>query len=146
MGNGTASEGHNTTLLVDGAEKIYDSVPVNLAPNMSYIGCFNYSWKYTPPEDNITVCADFNYTVTESNETNNCLNETWKCGDVNMDGTVDFLSDVRGVARYYMYGEPIKCPWAGDMDCDGDIDFLGDARGIARHYMYGELLDCCCLE
>jgi len=61
-----------------------------------------------------------------------------------MDGDVDFLSDVRGVARHYMYDELIKCPWAGDIDSDGDIDFLGDARGIARHYMYGEPLDCCC--
>ncbi len=146
MGNGTALAGHNTTLLVDGVEKVYDSVPVNLTPNASYIGCFNYTWVYSPPEDNITVCADFNDTVTESNETNNCLNETWKCGDVDMDGDVDFLDDVRGVARHYMYGEPIKCPCAGDIDCDGDIDFLGDARGIARHYMYGEALDCCCLE
>ena len=61
-----------------------------------------------------------------------------------MDGYVDFLGDVRGVTRHYMYGDPIKCPWAGDIDCDGDIDFLGDAMGIARHYMYGEALDCCC--
>jgi C1A family cysteine protease len=145
-GNGTASAGHNTTLFVDGAEKVYDSVSVILAPNTSYIGCFNYTWEYTPPEDNITVCADFNDTVTESNETNNCLNETRKCGDVDMDGTVDFLGDAISVARHYMYGDPIRCEWAGDIDCSGDIDFLGDAIKIARHYMYGEALDCGCLE
>jgi hypothetical protein len=143
-GNGTASAGHNTMLYVDGLEVEHDPVPVALASGDGYIGCFNYVWTYTPPNDNITVCADFNNTVDESNETNNCLNETWKCGDVDMDRDVDFLGDVRGVARYYMNGEPIKCPWAGDVDCDGDIDFLGDARGISRHYMYGEALDCCC--
>ena len=143
-GNGTASAGHNTMLYVDGLEVEYDPVPVALASGDGYIGCFNYVWAYTPPEDNITVCADCNDTVTESNETNNCLNETWKCGDVDMDGNVDFLGDVRGVARHYMYADSIKCPWAGDVDCDGDIDFLGDARGISRHYMYGEALDCCC--
>ena len=143
-GNGTASAGHNTSLLVDGIEKAYDYVAEPLMPNESYTGCFNYTWEYTPPEDNITVCADCNNTITESNEINNCLNETWKCGDVDMDGNVDFLGDVRGVARYYMYGDTIKCSWAGDVDCNGDIDFLGDARGIARHYMYGEALDCCC--
>ena len=144
-GNETASAGHNTLLYVDTVEIVLDYVPAELAPGESYTGCFDdYIWTYTPPEDNITVCADFNNTVSESNETNNCMNETRKCGDVDMDGNVDFLGDVRGVARYYMYGEPIKCPWAGDVDCDGDIDFLGDARGIARHYMYGEALDCCC--
>jgi len=108
-GNGTASAGHNTTLFVDGAEKVYDSISVTLAPNASYIGCFNYSWEYSPPEDNITVCADFNDTVTESNETNNCLDEMRKCGDVDMDGTVDFLGDARGIARHYMYGESLEC-------------------------------------
>jgi PKD repeat protein len=65
------------------------------------------------------------------------------CGDVNGDGNVDFLGDVIGVARHYMYGDPINCTWCADVDCDGDIDFLGDAIKIARHYMYGEPLTCC---
>jgi parallel beta-helix repeat protein len=147
VGNGTALAGHNTSLFVDGVEKAYDCVTEGLSPNESYIGCFlDYDWIYTPPEDNITVCADINNTVSESNESNNCQPNTWKCGDVDRDGAVDFLGDVRGVARYYMYGDPIKCPWAGDVDCSGDIDFLGDVRGIARHYMYGEPLKCCCKE
>lgn len=143
-GNGTASAGHNTMLYVDGLEVEYDPVPVVLVPGDSHIGCFNYVWTYTPLSDNITVCADFNNTVDESNETNNCLTNTWKCGDVNMNGNVDFLGDAIGVARHYMYGDPIKCRWAGDVDCSGNIDFLGDAIKIARHYMYKEALDCCC--
>jgi hypothetical protein len=65
------------------------------------------------------------------------------CGDANGDGNVDFLGDVIGVARHYMYGDPINCAWCADVDCDGDIDFLGDAIKIARHYMYGEALSCC---
>jgi hypothetical protein len=65
------------------------------------------------------------------------------CGDINGDGNVDFLGDVIGVARHYMYGDPINCAWCADVDCDGDIDFLGDAIKIARHYMYGEALTCC---
>jgi hypothetical protein len=65
------------------------------------------------------------------------------CGDANGDGNVDFLGDVIGVARHYMYGDPINCAWCADVDCDDDIDFLGDAIKIARHYMYGEALDCC---
>ncbi len=144
-GNGTASVGHNTSLFVDGVEMARDYVQKELAPGEKYTGRFDsYNWTYTQPEDIITVCADFNNTVDESNETNNCLNETWKCGDVDMDGTVDFLGDAISVARHYMYGDPIRCEWAGDIDCSGDIDFLGDAIKIARHYMYGVQLECCC--
>jgi parallel beta-helix repeat protein len=145
-GNGTSLGGHNTTLFVDGVEVACDYVPMPLTPNESYTSCFNYNWSYTSPSSNITVCADFNDTVTESNETNNCMYNTWMCGDVDLDRNVDFLGDAIGVARHYMYGDPIRREWAGDVDCDGDIDFLGDAIKIARHYMYGEALDCCCEE
>ncbi|MGB2840901.1 MAG: CARDB domain-containing protein [Halobacteriota archaeon] len=48
IGNGTAPAGHNTTLYVDGIEVAHDQVPVDLAPNESYIGCFEgYDWIYT---------------------------------------------------------------------------------------------------
>jgi len=132
INHGTALGGHNTTLFVDSIEVAYDRVDVILEPNESYTGCFTeYNWAYTPTNDNITVCADSNNTVDESNETNNFLIETWKCGDVDMDGNVDFLGDAIGVARHYMYGDPIECLWAGDVDCSGNIDFLGDAIKIA---------------
>jgi len=50
IGNGTAPAGHNTTLYVDGIEVAHDQVPVELAPNESYIGCFEgYDWIYIPP-------------------------------------------------------------------------------------------------
>jgi len=49
IGNGTAPAGHNTTLYVDGIEVAHDQVPVELAPNESYIGCFeDYDWVYIP--------------------------------------------------------------------------------------------------
>jgi len=103
IGDGTATKGHNTSLYVDGVEMAYDHVDIALAPNASYIGCFkDYNWTYTPPEDNITVCPDINNTVTESNETNNCLIERWKCGDVNCDKTVD-MSDVIDLLYYVGY-------------------------------------------
>ena len=69
-------------------------------PNASYIGCFKgYNWTCTPPEENITVCADSNNTEDESN---NCLTETWKCGDVNCNGVVD-MSDVIDLLYYVGY-------------------------------------------
>ena len=33
---------------------------------------FTYNWTFTPPEDKIEVCADYQKDVTEINETNNC--------------------------------------------------------------------------
>jgi len=103
IGNGTAPAGHNTTLFVDHDEVAHDYVPMDLAPNASYIGCFkDYNWTYTHPKDNIIVCADNNETVDESNETNNCLTNIWMCGDVNCDEVVD-MSDVIDLLYYVGY-------------------------------------------
>ncbi len=124
-GNGTASVGHNTTLFVEGVEAAYDPVYVALVPNESYTGCFDgYTWDYTAPNDNITVCTDNNNTVAESNETNNCMFNIWKCGDVDGNGIVNVM-DVRLLMNHVAKpsGYPIE-PWAGDVDGSGGI---GDA-------------------
>ena len=88
-GDGTAPAGHNTTLYVDGVAVAHDHIPVDLAPGESYTGCFDgYVWTYTPPSDNITVCADNNEALDELDEDNNCLTNIWMCGDVRKDGFV----------------------------------------------------------
>jgi len=123
IGNGTAPAGHNTTLFVDSVEAASDLVAVALEPNESYTGCFDgYNWTYTPPDDNITVCADCNNTVAESNETNNCLFNLWKCGDIDGNGIVNVM-DVRLLMNHVEdpTGYPVD-PWTGDVDGDGDID------------------------
>ncbi|NQE45356.1 hypothetical protein C5S31_04960 [ANME-1 cluster archaeon GoMg2] len=123
IGNGTAPVGYNTTLFVDGMVRACDCVAAALEPNESYIGCFDdYNWIYTPPNDNITVCADSNNTIAESNETNNCMVNTWKCGDVDGNGIVNVM-DVRLLMNHVAEpsGYPID-PWAGDVDGDADID------------------------
>ena len=80
IGKGTTLAGHNTSLFVDGVEVAQDRVSVSLAPNASYISCFKgYEWTYTPPGDNITVCADRDDTVEERNELNNCLTTIRTC-------------------------------------------------------------------
>ena len=145
IGNGTAPAGHNTSLFVEGEEVAHDLVDENLAPNASYIGCFvDYNWTYTPPEDNITVCADNNNTVEESNETNNCLTNTWKCGDVNEDGRVT-MSDVRKVYnRYLDPSYPLCNEWAVDVNCDGRIT-MSDVRKVYNRYLDPSYdLNCCC--
>jgi hypothetical protein len=146
IGNETASAGHNTTLFVDDVAIAHDPMPVSLAPTESYTGCFNYIWKYTPPSDNITVCADNNNTVDESNETNNCLTETWKCGDMNCNGVVD-MSDVIDLLYYVGYPGQYKIfnEWAADVNCDKSID-QSDVRTLLYYAGYpGQYeLNCRC--
>ena len=123
IGNGTAPVGHNTALFVEGIEAAYDPVDAALEPNESYTGCFDgYNWTYTAPDDNITVCADNNNTIAESNETDNCMINTWKCGDVDGNGVVNVL-DVRLLMNHVAdpSGYPVE-PWACDVNGDADID------------------------
>ena len=122
-GTGTAPACHNTALYVDGVEVAHDHVPVDLAPGESYTGCFNgYIWAYTPPSDNVTVCADNNETVDELDETNNCLTNIWMCGDVRKDGFVTAW-DVAVLNSYVAgIGElEVEQKWAGDVRTDGYI-------------------------
>jgi len=141
---GIAPAGHNTTLYVDGDEKAHDEVPVVLVAGDSYTGCFEgYSWSYTSPEDNITVCADNNGTVTESNETNNCLTNIWKCGDPNEDGFVD-TTDVIAVWDYYTKGTHIENKWAADTALSNGVIDTSDVIAIWNNYVSGSVLSCPC--
>jgi hypothetical protein len=123
-------------------------VPVDLALGGSYEGCFDgYNWTYTPPADNITVCADSNDTVVETDESNNCLTEIWTCGDVDgRDGVT--IGDGIQVAMSIVYGTdkyPIENPWAADVDCKDGIT-IGDGIQIAMSIVYGTEkypLECC---
>jgi hypothetical protein len=143
-GTGTAPAGHNTMLFVDGLELVYDPVTVVLAAGDSHIGCFNYVWTYTQPADTITVCADFNNTVSESNEANNCLCETWMCGDVNMDGTVTPADSGKVFNRYLDSNYPLDLPWAADVNGDGTITPADSGKIFNRYLDSSYDLDCCC--
>jgi beta propeller repeat protein len=80
IGDATAVAGHYTTLYVDGVYQIKDLVDVDLAPGATSQRYFApYSWDCTPPEDEIEVCADIGDFVDESDETNNCKEETCRC-------------------------------------------------------------------
>ena len=146
IGNGTAPAGHTTTLYVDCNETAHDQVPVDLAPNESYTGCFNASsWIYTLPDDNITVCADNNKTIAESDEGNNCLTNRWKCGDVDGNGYIN-MADV-GLLwphKYYPAVYPIN-EWTGDVDGNGYIN-MADVGLLWPHKYYPDEypLNCRC--
>ena len=79
IGQGTAPKGHSSILYVDGQQVAVVQVNVVLAPGERLNGCFTYGWQCTPLEDTIRVCADGQDFVVESDETNNCTEETWKC-------------------------------------------------------------------
>jgi hypothetical protein len=69
----------NTTLYIDGVEVAHDHVLVDLTLGESYTGCFDdYTWTYTPPSDNITVCADNSETVDELDETKSLIKKEYK--------------------------------------------------------------------
>jgi hypothetical protein len=145
IGDGTAPACHNTALYVDDVEVAHDHVPVDLAPGESHTGCFNgYEWGYTPPSDNITVCADNNESIDELGEDNNCLPDIWMCGDVNCDGRVT-MSDVRKVFNRYLDPiYPLDLPWAADVNCDGRVT-MSDVRKVFNRYLdLGYELECCC--
>jgi hypothetical protein len=78
-GDAVAPAGHYTGLSIDGVQDMMDYVAVDLAPGERLERCFDYDWVCTPPEDSIKVCADCKDDVGESDEANNCREETWKC-------------------------------------------------------------------
>ena len=139
MGTITAAAGHNTTLYVDETGIVNDTVQVNLPPGASYIGCFNYTWTYTPPQDNITVCADSNNSVDEkSDEDNNCLTNEWKCGDGDNSGGIT-MGDSIQIFNNILYGSgqyPIDNLWAADVDGGGSIT-MGDSIQIFNNILHG---------
>jgi hypothetical protein len=144
-GDGTAPACHNTALYVNGEEVAQDHVSEDLAPGESYTGCFNgYEWGYTPPSDDITVCADNSEALDELDEDNNCLPDIWMCGDVSCDGKVT-MSDVRKMFnRYLDPNYPLDLPWAADVNCDGKVT-MSDVRKVFNRYLdQGYDLNCCC--
>jgi PKD repeat protein len=145
IGTETAPECHNTTLYVDGVEVAHDLVPVDLAPGESYTGCFSgYEWTYTPPSDNITVCADNSKTLVELDEDNNCLTNIWMCGDVNGDRAVNVIDVVMVYKRALDPGYPLDLPWAGDVNCDRNINVIDVVMVYKRALDPGYDLNCCC--
>ena len=85
IGNTTVLAGHYTALYVEGAYQIKELVDVDLAPGAASQRYFDYSWECTLPEDDIEVCADIGDSVDESDEANNCKEETCSCNQVYLD-------------------------------------------------------------
>ncbi len=72
------SENHYTLLIIDDEKRAEDFIGEDLGPGEYLELCFDYQSESTPPVGVIEVCADYYQDVVESDETNNCLVETWE--------------------------------------------------------------------
>ncbi len=80
IGNSAAAAGHDVELRVDGVVIGTMPVPLILNPGNTYNAIFSANLTLSGSSDNITVTADINNEVTESDETNNSRNNTWAAG------------------------------------------------------------------
>lgn len=71
-------------LYIDGKFVSEDEIDVYLNPGEELISKFLNPSPYipTPPEDKIKICADYKNVIKEADETNNCLEVTWKLPDL----------------------------------------------------------------
>jgi subtilisin family serine protease len=77
QGNANAGSSYSN-LYVDNVYKTNDYVS-SLSAGSSLNKSFSYSWVCSGTSDTIKVCADANYNIAESDESNNCLTKTFNC-------------------------------------------------------------------
>jgi len=77
-GNANATQSSNTCLFIDGASVESQSCPA-LAVGATHSDTFDGNFTCDGSDDNVTVCADCDSDVSESNEDNNCLDNKWSC-------------------------------------------------------------------
>ena len=78
-GDGAAPGGWHSSLEIDGLSGKDDHVGAILGPGDTIDSFFSGGYACSPPQDVITVCVDSRDEVVESDETNNCRQETWIC-------------------------------------------------------------------
>jgi hypothetical protein len=116
-GAATAPAGHYTGLTIDGFSFPPDSVNVALAPGERAWGTFpQYGWTCSGISDTIKACADAGTTVWESDENNNCREETWKC-----DTTPPTIT--LGPVVSEILQTSVVVAWITDEDSDSVVEF-----------------------
>lgn len=121
IGQATAPKGYHTALFVDGELVTTDLVDTELGPGQGVRRCFDYDWQCTSQNDTITVCADCEDFVDESNEENNCVEETWQC-----DTTPPRIIDGPIVSK--LTETSCIVLWTTDEESDSTVKF-GDRAG-----------------
>ncbi len=141
----TVAETSDSALKVDGTQVATNHVPVILQPNKGYfIDSFStYTWGYTSPSDTIEVGADIGCIVVEIDE-NNWITNTWMCGDMNEDSSIDIFDAVDILSRAAYPSLNPACPWAGDVNGDGDIDIFDAVDELSHIADPSNTLSCKC--
>ncbi len=80
IGNADALAGHDVQLVVDGQVIETKEITMNLGRWQSWKGTFSTNVTISGGSDNVTVIADANNGVVESDETNNSRTNTWSLG------------------------------------------------------------------
>jgi len=130
-----AAGASDTTITIDGIDVLEDPVPI-LAVDANYtntVGPFTMSGN----SDNITVCADNDDVVAESNEANNCLENTWGTSisgvttEVNcqpLDAVTLQLFDGEGVTPI---GDPATSDGSGNYNLAAPVSETGSYEVVA---------------
>lgn len=71
------SNGFMNALFIDGTQVAEDLITAPLNPGEQLDRSFYYQWVPTATEHTIKVCADQRQSIVESNEDNNCWQDTW---------------------------------------------------------------------
>lgn len=79
VGGGTAPAGHTAQLARDGSPVASASFNEALAPGALRAGSIPYAWTCAGATAQVRVCADATGILPESNEANNCFEQTWSC-------------------------------------------------------------------
>lgn len=79
VGGGTAPAGHTAQLSRDGSSVASASFNEALAPGALRAGSIPYAWTCAGATAQMRVCADATGILPESNEANNCFEQTWSC-------------------------------------------------------------------
>ena len=118
LGPGDVQQDFVVGLYAGGLE--YDTITVNtpLMVGESINRSFSRTWNHS--SEKVMVIADINEDISEMSETNNHLDKTWVCGDVNGNGKAT-VADVTELFNILNAGEIPSNPWAADVSMDGKV-------------------------
>jgi hypothetical protein len=123
---------HTTFLQVNGQIVDSDTIPFILAPGERFNRAFaNSMWNCSPPDDTITVTADVQNAVAESDEQNNSREEIWKC-----DNNPPQITSGPTVSQLTSSGATIS--WTTDENSDGVLKYSDYAAIYDRQELDGQ--------
>ena len=136
IGNNTCPSGHNTALYVDGNYQVSDLIDTVLSSDERFTSCFDYDWECIWLNVSVSVVADYENLVEESNESNNGRGEFWKC-----DTTTPKI--IYGPVAQQITQNSVVIYWKTDENSDSTVRFdsyaekynevVGDSEYVKEH-------------